>query len=184
MLQSLQLLKWQEDCGGNMFGLLKKRVTAEQLAKSLARYAIGIDSCAAMVSMMRDLRVSDEVAVSECAFLRASYLKGLLSEHCSGNVLKRMTDIVDKEVIDAFTGKERYSSKEASAYYQNRKMSDIAKERLGAYEELGNALEKTCPSFCTRVGAQNIVMNIEIQAMLNDLLGSAIRKSLKSVKPV
>lgn len=167
-----------------MFGLLKKRVSAEQLAKSLARYAIGTDACAAMVSMMRDHTVADEIAITECAFLRASYLRGIIAEYCHGDVLKRMNDAVDKEVIAAFSGREKNNSKEAATYYRHERMADVAKARLTSYREMSDSLSMTSPMFCARLGARNIMMNVEVQAMLNDLLGPALRKSLKSVKPV
>lgn len=167
-----------------MFGLLRKRVSAEQLASSLARNAIGIDGCSALVSMMRDHTVSDEIAIYEFAFLRASYLRSLLAERYNGAVLKRMSDSVEREVIAAFTGKERSWSRDTVAYYQRQKMIDVAKARLAAYRELNDSLVLTSPMFCARVGARSVVMNIEIQAMINDLLGPPLRKSLTSVKPV
>jgi hypothetical protein len=170
--------------GENVFGLLRKRVSAEQLAASLTRNAVGFDGCCALVSMMREHTVADEIAIFEFAFLRASYLRSVLAEHYRGAVLKRMTEIVDREVIAAFTGKERSSSRDTVAYYQRQKMSDVAKARLAAYRELKDSLALTSPMFCARVGARNVVMNVEVQAMINDLLGPPLRKSLTSVRPV
>lgn len=167
-----------------MFGLLKKRVSAEQLAKSLARHAVGHDACFASVSMMRDHTVADEIAIVEFGFLRTSYLRSILAEYCDGSVLKHMTDVVDRDVIATFSGKERSSSREAARYYQHQKMADVAKARLAAYREMNDSLALTSPMFCARVGARNVMMNVEVQAMLNDLLGASLRNSLKSVKPV
>jgi hypothetical protein len=167
-----------------MFGFLKKRVAADQLAKSLARYAIGLDACAMMAGMMRDRTVGDDVATAEFAFLRTSYLRSLIAEHCKGNTLQRMHEIVDREVIDAFSGKEITASREMTDYYQNQKMKDVAKARLASYGEAGDALDRTTPMFCTRMGARNIMTGAEVKAMLNDMLGMALRKSLKSVRPV
>lgn len=167
-----------------MFGLLKKRVSAEPLAKSLAGHAAGLDACTAMVSMLRDHTVADEIAIFELAFLRASYLRGILGEHCNADVLKRMIEVVDREVVAAFTGKEITSSRDAVAYYQRQKMADVAKARLKAYREINDSLAMTSPMFCARVGARNVMMNVEVQSMLNNLMGSGLRKSLKSVKPV
>jgi hypothetical protein len=167
-----------------VFGLLKKRVSAEQLAKSLALYAIGHDACSANVSMMRDHTVADEIAIIELAFLRTSYLRSILAESCNGSVLKRLIEVVDGEVVAAFTGKEKNSSREAARYYQHKKMGDIAKARLAAYREMNDSLALASAMFCARVGARNVMMNVEVQAMLNDLLGTSLRNSLKSVKPV
>lgn len=167
-----------------MFGFLKKRVSADQLAKSLARYATGHEACLMMAGMLRDRTVDDGVAASEFAFLRASYLRSLIAEHCKGETLQRMHEIVDREVIDAFTGKEITASREMTAYYQNQRMAEVAKARLASYREAGDALDRTTPMFCVRMGARNVMTSAEVKAMLNDMLGVALRKSLKSVRPV
>lgn len=167
-----------------MFGFLKKRVSAEQLAKTLTTHAIGNDACYAMVSMMRYHTVADEVAIYECAFLRASYLRSILSEHCDGSILKSMNDVIESEVVRSFSGKEKSMGKEAIDYYQHKPMRDISKSRLAHYRELNDSLAMTSPMFCARLGARNVMMNIEVQAMLNDLLGADLRKSLKAIKPV
>ncbi|MGV3743009.1 MAG: hypothetical protein ACO1NO_11940 [Burkholderiaceae bacterium] len=167
-----------------MFGFLKKRVAADPLAKSLARYATGMDACAMMAGMMRDRTVGDDVATSEFAFLRASYLQGLIAEHCKGATLQRMQELVDREVVDAFSGKEITASRESLDYYQNQKMAEVAKARLAAYRAVGDAIDRTAPMFCTRMGARNIMTGAEVRAMLDDMLGVALRKSLKSVRPV
>lgn len=167
-----------------MFGFLKKRVSADQLAKSLARYAIGQDACAMMAGMMRDRTVDDDVATSEFAFLRASYLRSLITEHCKGATLQRMHEIVDREVADAFSGKEITASREMATYYQNQKMAEVTKARLASYREAGDAIDRTVPMFCTRMGARNIMTGAQVKAMLDDMLGMALRKSLKSVRPV
>lgn len=167
-----------------MFGLLKKRVSADQLAKSLARYAIGQEACAMMAGMMRDRTADDDVTASEFAFLRTSYLRSLIADHCKGATLQRMHELVEREVVDAFAGKEIMAGREMAAYYQNQKMADVAKARLASYREAGDALDRTVPMFCTRMGARNVMTGAEVKAMLNDMLGMALRKSLKSVRPV
>jgi hypothetical protein len=170
--------------GGSMFGFLKKRVSADQLAKSLARYATGHEACAMMAGMLHDRTVDDEVAASEFAFLRASYLRSLIAEYCKGATLQRMHEIVDREVVDAFSGKEITASREIITYYQNQRMADVAKARLASYREAGDALDRTVPMFCVRLGARNVMTGAEVRAILDDMLGMALRKSLKSVRPV
>jgi cytochrome c553 len=167
-----------------MFGFLKKRVAADPLAKSLARYAIGRDACAMMAGMMSDRTVEDDIAIAEFAFLRASYLRSLIAEYCKGATLQRMHEIVDREVVDAYSGREIAASREIAAYYQNQKMAEVAKARLASYRELGDDIDRTTPVFCTRMGARNVMSGAEIKAMLNHMLGTALHKSLKSVRPV
>lgn len=167
-----------------MFGLLKTRVAADPLAKSLARYAIGLDACAMMAGMMHDRVVDDNVAISEFAFLRASYLQSLIAEYCNGPTLERMQQIIDREVVDAFSGREITAGRGLAAYYQNQRMADVAKTRLASYREVGDMLDRTLPMFCIRMGARNIMTGAEVKAMLNDMLGTALHKSLKSVRPV
>jgi hypothetical protein len=167
-----------------VFGLLKKRVSAEQLAKSLARNAVNLDACSAMVSMMRDHTVADEIAVFEFAFLRISHLRRILAEYVNGGVLDRMIEVINREAIAAFSGKEKNCGREAATHYQRRKMSDVAKERLTAYREMTDSPSQTSPVFCARVGARSVMMNVEVQAILNDLLEPSLRKSLASIKAV
>lgn len=167
-----------------MFGLLKKKTSADMLARTIAAHALNPGACMQMAAMMRGYRVDDEVLIAEISLLRASFVRGLFKQHCSGKVYRKMADATVAAALESFKGQPGMQSASLREFYGNRPLTEIATARLEEYEAKGDAPALTSPIFCTRVRAPSIVSNIEVQSMLNDFLGAHVSKALGAVRAV
>jgi hypothetical protein len=167
-----------------MFGLLKKKASAEALARTITAYAINPGACMQMVAMMRGYPVDDEVLIAEISLLRASYVRGIFRRRCPGSVFGKMADAALATVMDSFKSLGGMNSESLRRFYDGQTLTQVVKSRMDDYAAKEDAPALTCADFCARLRAPSIMSNVEVQKMLADFLGSHVEKALGSVKAV
>ena len=161
-----------------LFGLGKRKITAESIGRSFANATMNADDCWADICKLRSYKTDGVIATCEMAFARAALTKSILCDAVPSGVAVRISAAIDAAVLDSFTGQDTATT---DAFY-GEALGNAAPKRVAKYLE--NAFP--CAQLASNLGVQLGVSGIPaVEAdFMFEAVERRVRKALATVKIV